>query len=290
MEQFADLAGHVGPADLAGGGHGVLEHLAALVGLACGQQQLAQHVARERDPVGPLQAAEDLEGLAEPGGGCLEVLPRKVDAGQVPAGGGDPVEVAELPVDFQPLSLQLGCLVVIAAPEGDERDAAPGDGGFAGVAQPLVHRQLDLAADPQRLVIVPALVGDVGDAAPGEGGFAGVAQPLVHRQLDLVADPQRLVIVAAPVGDVGDAAPGGGGGAGVAQPLEGWQLDLAVDPQRLVIVPALEGDVGDAAPGDGGFAGIAQPLVHRQLDLAADPQRLVVVPALVGDVGDAGPR
>ena len=81
---------------------------------------------------------------------------------------------------------------------------APGDGGGAGVAQPLVDRQLDFAADPQRLVVVPALVGDVGDLAPGDGGGAGVAQPLVDRQLDLAADPQRLVVVPALVGDVGD--------------------------------------------------------------------------------------
>ncbi len=66
----------------------------------------------------------------------------------------------------------------------------------AGVAEPLVDRQLDLAADAQGLVVVAALVGDVGDLAPGDGGGPGVAEPLVDRQLDLAADPQRLVVVA----------------------------------------------------------------------------------------------
>ena len=107
VQQVADLLSQVGPADLGGGCQGVAEHLASLIGLARGHQQLAQVPAHDGEPVGSLQAAEDLERLGQPGEGCLVVLSREVDLSQVPAGGGDPVEVAELLAHFQPFVLQL---------------------------------------------------------------------------------------------------------------------------------------------------------------------------------------
>ncbi len=69
VQQLADLLDQVGPADLGGGGQAVAEHLAGLVGLACGDQQLAQCAAHGGDPVGSLQVAEDLERLDQPGEG-----------------------------------------------------------------------------------------------------------------------------------------------------------------------------------------------------------------------------
>src|SRR6266851_2056500 len=86
IQQLADLLDHVGPADLGGGRQGVAEHLAGPIGLACVHQQLAQTPAHGGDPVGSLQAAEDLERLDQPGEGRLVVLPGEVDPGQVPAG------------------------------------------------------------------------------------------------------------------------------------------------------------------------------------------------------------
>ena len=71
---------------------------------------------------------------------------------------------------LEPLAVQLSCLVVVPPLVGDVRDVAPGDGGFPGVAEPLVDGQLYLAADAQRLVVVSPLVGDVRDLAPGDGG------------------------------------------------------------------------------------------------------------------------
>lgn len=123
------------------------------------------------------------------------VLAVEVDLRQVVTGGGDPVKVAELPEHLQALPLQLGGLVVRSLRVGDVRDLAPGDGGFSGFAEPLEDRQLDLAADPQRLVVVPAPLGDVGDLASGDGGGVGVAEPLEDRQ-DL--DSQVLTIARQP--------------------------------------------------------------------------------------------
>src|SRR5580704_17139666 len=276
VQQVIDLLNPGGPADLGGGGQAVAEHVARLIKLACGHQQLAQCDAHGGDPVGSLQAAHDLKGLRQPGEGRLIVLPCEVDSGEVPASGGDPVEVSELLVDLQSLVLQLSCLVVVAVPVGDVGDLAPGDGGFPGVAEALEGGQLDFTADPQGLVVVAALVGDVGDSAPGDGGGAGVAEALEGGQLDFAVDPQGLVVVAAPVGDVGDLAPGDGGFPGVAEALEGGQLDFAVDPQGLVVVAAPVGNIGDPAPGEGGFPGVAEAREGGQLDFAVDPQGFVV--------------
>lgn len=60
------------------------------------------------------------------------VLAGEVDPGQVPAGCGDPVEIAEVPVHLQPLALEVSCLLVVPAMVGDVRDPAPGDGGGPG--------------------------------------------------------------------------------------------------------------------------------------------------------------
>ena len=81
----------------------------------------------------------------------------------------------------------------------------------AHVAQPLVDRQLLLAADAQGLVELAAGLEDVGDLAHGDGARADVAEALVDRQLLLAADAQGLVELAAGLQDVGDLAHGDGG-------------------------------------------------------------------------------
>jgi hypothetical protein len=155
VQQVADLLDQAGLADLDGCGPGVAEHLASLVAFARGYQQLGQRRAHDGDPVRPLQTAENLERLNQPGKSRLIVLPRKVDLSQVPAGGSDPVQITKLPMGLQPLALQISSLVVITALVRDVRDLAPGDRGRLGVTEPFVDRQLNLAADPQRLVVVP---------------------------------------------------------------------------------------------------------------------------------------
>jgi hypothetical protein len=53
-----------------------MEGLAALCGVALGQRS-----ADNRDPVGPLQLAENLEGLDQQWDGGLGILPGEVDLG-----------------------------------------------------------------------------------------------------------------------------------------------------------------------------------------------------------------
>ena len=93
---------------------------------------------------------------------------------------------------------------------------AEGDGARADVAEPLVDRQLLLAADAEGLVGLAPRRQDVGDPAEGDGAGADVAEPLVDRQLLLAADAEGLVGLAPRRQDVGDLAEGDGAGAVVA--------------------------------------------------------------------------
>jgi len=61
FKQFADLAGHVGLVDLDGGRLGGLQYLAGRLGLALGQQHLAEGATYDGNPVRPLQLSKDLE-------------------------------------------------------------------------------------------------------------------------------------------------------------------------------------------------------------------------------------
>jgi hypothetical protein len=70
VQQAGDVLDGAGPADRGGGCQAGLEHLAGLPALVGGDQELAECAAGGGVPVGPLQAAEDLERLGQPGECC----------------------------------------------------------------------------------------------------------------------------------------------------------------------------------------------------------------------------